>query len=259
MQKKFHTIASLTRNQVFAASVVISGCLSPVLADAQEVKPGEWNYALNVYLWGASIGGTAFNGQSISVSFSELVDNLDFGLMGSFIARRDKLTLFFDGVYLKVSNGASGALGPIGLVPTSAGVKLKGTVLTGGVGYNYIYNDNTTLTPFGGVRGLWLDATLDLNIGSVRVARNVSPSYVDAIVGVRGRSKIADQWAISYYGDIGTGQSDSTFQALVSVNYLLDGWDLSLGYRYIGWNFGSGEPLQDLSFSGPYIGALYRF
>lgn len=201
----------------FKAAVVSTTIATPNATAAQDRGTGAWDYGLNIYLWGAGIGGTAFNGQDIDVSFSDLASNLDFGLMGSFVARRDRLAYFIDGLHLNVSNSQSGTLGPIGAVPVSAGAKIKGFVATGGAGYNCANTEKLKFTAFGGVRELFLDTTLDLNIGPVRVPNSASNNYIDAIAGVRGRTKFDDRWAITYYGDVGTGQSNSTFQAAVSV------------------------------------------
>lgn len=242
---------------IMSASI---GTLAPNLASSDEAKDTrEWQHALRVYLWGASLGGTAFIGQNIDVSFKDLFDNLNFGLMGSYVARRDELALFVDALYLDVSNSANGQLGPVGGVPAQAGVALKGLVATGGVGYNNVLNDRTTLTTFGGVRGLFLDTTLDLNIGPVRVPRTAKPSFIDGVIGIRGRTELSDKWSLTYYADLGAGQSDFTWQVMASVDYRLKKWDLSLGYRHLDWDFKPGKAMTSLSFSGPYIGAIYRF
>jgi len=66
-----------------------------------------------------------------------------------------------------------------------------------------------------------------------------------------------------FYFDIGTGDTDVTWQAYAGIGYKYENFDLLAGYRQSDWTFEDGNPgaqvFNDLSFSGPVIGANFRF
>lgn len=242
------------------ATIAMIGTCSA--ASAQVAPTGDWEYTANIYLWGAGLDAEFAGGGDLSLSFGDILDNLDFGLMGGFAARRGDLTLFFDGIYLDIKNSADVEFNP-GPGPGTPGVvdlDLDAFVTTFGAGYNVIATDNATLTAFGGLRALFLDADISAETGAPPGgALSISEDNWDGVVGVRGRSRLSDDWAVSYYLDLGAGDSHFTWQGLISANYMLESWDISLGYRWLDWDFGSDEPITDLRFSGPFLGAAYRF
>lgn len=79
------------------------------------------------------------------------------------------------------------------------------------------------------------------------------------MVGLRGIQQLSDRWALSYYADIGTGESDLTWQAALTLDYRINSWDLSFGYRHMAWEVSNSDVLSDIVFSGPFIGAKFRF
>lgn len=81
----------------------------------------------------------------------------------------------------------------------------------------------------------------------------------DAVVGVRGKLNIKDGWYLPCHLDIGTGQSDLTWQALGGVGYQFRWGQVLLAYRHIEWNFDDVALLDDLTFSGPGLGVTYDF
>jgi hypothetical protein len=84
-------------------------------------------------------------------------------------------------------------------------------------------------------------------------------SYVDAIVGLRGRRDIgAGPWFASYYLDIGAGESDLTWQANLGAGYAFDWGDVLVGYRYLRYDEGVDEFLQGMEIDGPIIGVSFH-
>ena len=81
-------------------------------AAEQDPSPGQWEWGAQIYLWGAGIGGTIVDGDDLDISFNDLISNLDFAFMGTLAARRDKLTLFADLMYLDVTGGGRHAPAP---------------------------------------------------------------------------------------------------------------------------------------------------
>ena len=62
---------------------------------------------------------------------------------------------------------------------------------------------------------------------------------LDAIVGLRGRRNIGgEQWFVTYYADVGAGDSDLTWQANVGAGYAFGWGDVVLAYRYLDYDEG---------------------
>lgn len=72
---------------MLATSIAVAG---------NDSEQDRWEYAGEVYLWGAGIGGNSAAGDDIDISFSDLIENLDLGFMGSLVASKDRWTLFAD-------------------------------------------------------------------------------------------------------------------------------------------------------------------
>ena len=72
----------------------------------------------------------------------------------------------------------------------------------------------------GGGRYLYLKPGLSLSINN-QVSRTFSDSgdVLDGVIGLRGRTPLSEKWFLAYYLDVGTGDTDSTWQALGGVGY----------------------------------------
>ena len=80
--------------------------VQPVAAEPRH-EADRWEFAGELFLWGASIGGTSSAGDDVDISFGDLIDNLHFAVMDTLAARRDRWTLFADLIYLDVGTGDS--------------------------------------------------------------------------------------------------------------------------------------------------------
>ena len=134
---------------------------------------------------------------------------------------------------------------------------MQAATVTGGVGYAVVDNDSTRVNLVAGARYLWIDLDLDFAIGPITLNASDSGSVIDGIVGFKTRTKMADRWDFLFYADIGTGDSDITWQALGAVAYKYKSADLVAGYRYLTWNFGGADALNDLTIYGPYVGVKF--
>lgn len=256
--------------------------VAPVAAQAADShSDDDWQYKASLYLWGAGAKGTtaSFRDASgnridgsdidIDVGFDTLLKNLNMAFMGDFEVRKGRWSLLTDVIYLNVEANTSGSV-PVsvlpGLSPTlkvDADVKLKAWLLNLIGGYNVWRTEQGTLDLLAGARyfDLQLDFGLGVNVGRVAPSTNLSPyvSAWDAVIGVKGHVDLNEQWYVPYYLDIGTGQSDSTWQALAGVGYRFGWGNVSLTYRYVDWEFGSGDAINDFSLSGPLLAATFHF
>jgi hypothetical protein len=236
--------------QAFLAGILIVG---PSLAQAEEsTADNGWQFAIAPYLWGSDISGQTQRGLPIDVPIGDIVDNLESVLMVSFEARKNKWLVLADYIYLDVA-----ASKPV--LGSELNLNLEGTVFHLAGGYN-LYQEKSRLDLIFGARNLDLDLGLSTVIKGSPVSLSGSGNNLDAIVGVKGQLAFSKRWYLPYYLDVGTGDSDLSWQATAGVSFRAAKWvDLALVYRHLEWEFKSDKLLQDISFSGPAFGAIFRF
>lgn len=243
-------------------SRMLSCVTAAALACSLAATPGRahegWDWTGLIYFWGAGLGGETTTGQDVDVSFSEILENLDIGLMGSIEARNDRWAIFGDAIYLNISDDDNAAVGAG--IPVSVDADIKGFVFTAGVGYDLARKGTDRFNGFAGLRYLDLDATVNLETSGGSRRLNGDFDSWDGIVGLRGQYTLSPNWDLIYYGDIGAGDSDLTWQAALTFDRKFDNWTLSFGYRHLEWqDLGGSATLTDLDFSGPFAGAKFRF
>lgn len=218
------------------------------ISAAESSPENSWEFAAEVYLWGAAIGGDTATDSGVNISFDDLIDNLEMAFMGTFGARKGKWSFLADVIYLDVKD--EGTLDGIG-----ASVELRGWVVTPDVGYTVLSGDRGNLDLHIGARYLYLES--DIRLGPDGI--DESSDIWDGIVGIRGRINLTEKLYLPYYLDIGTGGSEMTWQALAGLGYQFKHLDVVAGYRYLEWDFDDDSVFDDLSFSGPYGGVKFYF
>ena len=250
------------KNTLYTAVAGIVMAMTSLSSAAEQSTSDRWNYGAEIYLWGAGMGGTTQAGDDIDISFSDILDNLDMALMTKLAARKDKWTLFADIIYMDLSASQKGTANIINRpVDTKTDIGLESWIVTTGAGYAISESDTTRLDLHGGVRYLWMKNELKFDLGE-HVSRKATGSgdIWDAIVGFRGNTQLNENWYLTYYADMGTGESDMTWQVAGAINYKLSKLDLTLGYRYLDWEFDEDTPIySDLNISGPYAGVKFFF
>ena len=71
--------------------------------------------------------------------------------------------------------------------------------------------------------------------------------------------RMTDVQPHKHYLDLGTGASKFTWQTYVGVGYTFGSWDVVGAYKYVSYSFKSGDAMEDLTFSGPAIAAVFRW
>jgi len=269
-------ITSNIKHGVLATALAATALFAPA-AGAESVANDQWTFALTPYLWLPTINGSLQyqlpqGTPDVETGPNDYLSNLQMAVMLSGEARKGKWSLFSDLIYLdfESENSRVKSLGG-NLVDVSLDLgtesSLKGAAWTLVGGYTAVHTPRATLDINGGFRYFGLKASTDwqLNgpIGIFPSAGSVSESkdLWDAIIGMRGRVQLSNDghWSMPYYADIGTGNSSLTWQAMLGASYNWSWGDLSLVYRHLSYDMDSGELIQDLEFSGPALGATFRF
>ena len=253
----------MTRNSFIAA--LCASLLSLVAAPLQAETDNDWQFAAKAYLWYADIGGETGAGDSLDVSFSDVFDNLETGFMGAFEARKGKWLVLTDLIYLDVSASDKTTVsdGPFPVdIETKTKIDLTGTILNLLGGYNLLSEGPLELDLLAGARyfDLETDITVDLSaIAPGLSAKGSESEYVwDGIIGMKGNYALGNNWSAGFYGDIGTGDSDFTWQAAAGIVYDAEWANVGLLYRHLEWDIGD-ELIDNISFSGPAVGAVFRW
>ena len=270
-------------------------CLLSTQANAQVL--GDWDWSLELHGWLPDITGTAANGADIDVPLHDILENLDFTLQGKVTATRGDWSVFADGVYLSMgSSGSTSTSLPVGRFgqfddSVDADIDLDSFISTFGGGYRFHQDKNTNLSFVGGIRYLYMkvkidadvdadlegeiDKTIERTIGRRTITKEIrrefsrelsetlnfddSANNWDGIIGLQGETKINDDWTLLYYGDIGTGDSDFTWQARLGLRYAFEKFDVSLSYRYLDFQFDDNAAVDELTVSGPMFGIRWQF
>jgi hypothetical protein len=270
----------MKKNQPMLALMLVCTALAGPCALAQEASD-DWQFSATVYGWFPDIGGnTHFQsgaGGTIDVDISTILDHLKMTLQGSFEVRKGRWGAFTDMVYLDVSESGSRTRNleidglPIpASVATAIDFDLKSVFLTLASSYRVVASDSATMDLLLGARLATFKPAIDWefagNFGPITPppltgSREESVDQWDAIVGVRGRLGLgADhKWSVPYHFDVGTGDSDLTFQAMAGLAYTFGWGDLGVAWRYLDYDVESHGPVEDMKFSGPAIGAAFHW
>ena len=228
----------------------------PAMA-SETASKDEWQFDANVYLWGAGIQADLPGGGDIDLSFSDILDDLEMAFMGGLGARKDKLRLFTDIIYLKLEDDDIDAPYAPAI---DLGVTLEAWIIQPTAAYTVYEKPEYNIELLGGARYLWLDVDLDISVaGGPSGSGSDDGSNWNGIVGFQGNIDLSDKWDAVLYLDYGTGDSDYTYQALAALNYQFDSVDGVFGYRHLRFEFEDDAPLENLRVSGPYAGVKFNF
>jgi hypothetical protein len=268
---------SMTASSV---ALAIAAASAPVSARAQPAPPTEVGVA--IYGWFPDIRGTTrfaqqTGGGDFTVDVGEILERLEFTFQGTIDVRRGRWGLLADVVYMSVGDSASAvrnaSVGGVQLpVGASADVDLdmKSWIWTVAGTWRAVEQATHTIDVLAGVRYLDVEQTagwtLGGNLGAIPLpgragTAKASLGNLDAIVGLRGRVALGagSPWFVPYHLDLGSGESDFTWQAMAGLGYAFGRGEAVAAWRVLGYDFASKERIADLRFSGPMVGARFTW
>lgn len=274
---------------VFALAFSLGGTQSALSADAplvvqeQEVVEQARNWVLQItpYMWAAGLKGNISpfqRGPTIGIekSFSDVLDDLNFGGFLNIWGRYERFVFSGDIMYVSTSDGHSVGNLPsftipgVGVIPAGgnadAVVDSKQFTATAMAGYRIVDAPQFTLDALGGVRFWHIsnDVTINGSLGpnSESVSYGESFGWADPLLGLRAFLSLTDKLSIQAQADIGGfgAGSDFTWSAMATVNYrVTEHLFASLGYKVLDVNYNHGGHVYDTRLSGPVLGVTYRF
>ncbi len=251
----------------FSAFVVIA----VALAGAPEAQAGEWKWEIVPYAWMADVGvDISLNETDIgtTVDFSDVIEKLDFAVLFHFEGHKGRGGLFVDVAYLSVSDDQTTSGGPPIPAGTIINTELDQLVSEAGGIYRLTGDEQGLELLFGArVLDLSLDVSFDFPATSMLADRSRSgdKTLFDGFVGLRYRDDISDRWLWSIRGDVGGGDTDLTWQGVLTFGAKLGknrNKTLYLAYRHLAYEFEagtSGITDRDVEFTGPAVGFGFSF
>jgi hypothetical protein len=216
-----------------------------------------WHFGVTPYLWFASANGTigALGREaSVNASFGDIFSKFNIGLMGVFEARKKRLILNTDFMWLKLSDDSALPINEIGVQSIKA--KATQVILTPKVAYRVVDQQKVKVDGTLGVRYWHLSNDLTLQ---PQIANGISDSanWVDVVAGARIQVPLSHKALVTVLGDAGAGGANSDYQVAGLFGYKFKekfvfqgGWRyLSVNYRPSGNSF-----IYDMGMNGPIIG-----
>ncbi|HTU80969.1 MAG TPA: hypothetical protein VMF61_02505 [Candidatus Acidoferrales bacterium] len=212
---------------------------------------------------------------SITVPPVDYVSNINSAGMISFNARQGSVMAFGDFIYVNANASASASsaiVGPLGHldipVSISTNTHLSTSVWELGVGTALAHGHDADLNLFVAYRSFPINVNLDyssmVGMRSVRAPAGSLTDHVDTtdfVFGLQGKAYLGDgHWMIPYYGDIGSGANNQTWEGYGGVGYTFNhGQSLVALYRGLHYyGFPSYSLVQKFDMEGPLIGYSFQ-
>jgi hypothetical protein len=261
-----------------AALFLAAGAFLPGSASAQEAE--KWMFTATIYGYLPTIGGNVSfptGGSSIDVDANKILSHLKMTFMGTLDAHNGRWGAFTDVLYLDLggskSNTRDFSIGHHDIpADTTADLNLdlKGIIWTVAGEYRIVSDPSTKVDVLAGARLFGVKPTLGWSIngdlGPIPESgrsgsKQISESIWDGIVGVKGRYAFGDnrQWFVPFYLDVGTGQSQLTWQIAGGIGYTYHWGSVFAMWRYLDYNFKSGNGLDSINMNGPMLGAAFQW
>lgn len=235
-----------------------------VMSNGQTAPEPEWEFSITPYLFTAGLHGTVgARGRFVDVdaSFSDIFDRLDFGLMGTFEARKGNWGFLVDTMYISLSNETTTR----GLLFSGVNSESKLFIIDPEMSYRAFANDKgASIDILAGVR-IWHlknDLTFLPGLLAPQVEVSESKNWADPVVGARGVIALSPRLFLNGKFDVGgvgvgsdfTGQVYGGAGINVKPRVALIG-----GYRYLYVDYKSDGFLFRSALKGLVFGATFKF
>jgi hypothetical protein len=244
------------------------------------------NFSIQPYLWMPTIETdlkfTAPDGSTgeptIKVEPDDYLEDVDIALLLTAEMRKGRWSLVADFVFMEVSSKDNSVKqvdfgGPVISTNLDMGTEVdtKSFIATFGPGYQIIDGPRLQMDVVAGLRYLWIESDVDWDLSGKITGPGPGQSFArsgsftqdadawNGVGGIRGQIRLgAGNWFIPFYGDIGAGDSDLTWSVYSALGYSFnDRFGMMMGYRHMEWD--GDDRIQNLSLSGPIIGARFNF
>lgn len=220
----------------------------PVARDEDDDRDAEWRFALSGYAWLASKNGVLESGGT-PIVLDDPSESTGLFLYAEGESP-DRWGFVADLDLLHSTDRANGGAGVI---------EIEDDTLIGELDATFRPAPDSTLQLLAGVRVL--DDTTDIRFPLLPDARS-DTTQIDPVVGLQGTWELGSGVRVRLRGDVGGfgADSDFTYQGLGLLAWEFAGhWNLTAGYRLLGWEYEVSGNRVDLRLDGPVLGLAVRF
>jgi hypothetical protein len=194
--------------------------------------------AVSPYLWLAGIHGTIGalgHDASVHESFSDILKNLNIGLMVAAEPRYKKFSAPMDFMWMKLSDDKAS---PFDQGPTSVNVKVNQSMFTPKVAYRVVDSKMIKVDGNVGIRYFHLGATLFFEPTDILPSVYRQANWVDAIAGAKIQVALSPKVLVTVLGDAGAGGANVDYQVAGLLGLRLKhNMILQAGWRYLDVNY----------------------
>ena len=251
-----------TTNAICAAVLVLlsgTNLLLPSQASAQGDDVEDF-FRITPYIWMLSLDGTTASfgaDQDVDASFSDILDNLNIGLMVNLRWQMQSGWFFeLDPMWASLELD----LATPGPLPITGKAEVDMWLVDAIGGYKF----NNNFGVYGGARYYDQDIEITFDLGAGQ-PQGLGDDWTDFIIGVHAYGELGEKWTVSGKLDAAVGgDSDSAYYAQFAFNRRFgQSMLLNLGWRYYDVDYVSGSGLTlfkwDVAHSGPAIGWSWLF
>lgn len=251
----------------YLCPILLSSAICPPLsANERASYDDEWEFLLVFpMIWTPSISGTAGDADGrtdIDIPFSNIVKNLNFGIMGDFYAQKNKWLFGFRTNYLHIKSDTSSTYSPNSpFIPDiTANINLDATMSLNDLFGGYEVAGGLVLLT--GVRHTYSRFNVGVSINGTPIDPITSSGHqFDWLVGLKYAHWFNPSWGLSLTVDSSiAGDNDVNRGINLAGMYRLSELNnIWFGYRYLNIQNDSGTTQVDVTQQGPMIGWGFTF
>jgi hypothetical protein len=262
MRSKIRIAAALMTSMLLTSPAIAADVLPVPAPQPAPSEPDRWQFSFAPYFWIAGLDGKSqvFGLGTVDVSqdFSDILPDLDFGVMAAGEARYGRFSVFTDMSYVKVTTESAT---PRGIIADN--ITVRSTTFTALLAGAYtIYEDEKAhLDILAGARYWDVETRISLSGGLIgNVSDEDSAKWVDGLVGFKGNYSFTDKIFVTGWGMVGGGGADIDWDVLGGLGYKFnDTFSAIAGYRAQGVNYSDDGFTYDMIQHGPIIGMNIKF
>jgi hypothetical protein len=273
-----HRIAAL----VIGMGALVSANAIAASGDV-DMWDGQWHFETTPYLWvpwlvsSLQLPPIAGGGDpSSNIQPSQYLKHLNAAIMLDASARKGDASVWMDYMYLNLSANPT-VWHQVGLpnvdptlpVSLAMDVGIRASILTLAPSFTVMNNNIGTLDILAGLRYTSVKVSFSYVLSGPRdeisYGGGLWPSFdsTDVITGIRGSLRLSPdgKWFLPYEMDVGVGDENWEWNAVIGAGYHFHWGDVELGVRNLNYHRSKeGSPLiQTVRMTGPVLGATFRW
>lgn len=233
-------------------------CLGLPSPPARAASPGEWEWMVAPYAWGASLGTDLETRQppfENEREFDSIIDKIDGAFQIHIEGQGDRFGMFTDFTYLSLADHKdfqrAGTRSDLdSRLFEIAAVWRPGQRGSGG------------LEVFAGLRYIDLDLSVRFDPFNPLFEdrrSDVDRTYSDFMAGIRYTWATGERWRWTLRGDGSVGDTDGTWNVSGMGQYRVKYGSWLFGYRHLSVEVEDGDSRVDITLDGPMVGFGFAF